>query len=239
MVLHKVNKEIVALMSRQGGRAVGLSGKDGDLIVARKMKVVVKDQNGKSAAVDVGLVGEVAEINPAVLGTLKEARFIPVIAPVGHSRDSQTYNINADIAAGKIAGALKAEKLILLTDVEGVKDENGKLVSVLDAPRARRMIAADAIGQGMIPKVECCIDALREGVGTTHIIDGRLRHSVLLEIFTDAGVGSEVVQRASRRTAVKRARASGMNQARRPVSGAAASMKDASKVIQDEQHGNR
>jgi acetylglutamate kinase len=203
MVLHKVNKEIVALISRHGGRAVGLSGKDGDLIVARKMKVVVKGEDGKSAAVDVGLVGEVAEVNPAVLGTLKEADFIPVIAPVGHSRDGQTYNINADIAAGKIAGALKAEKLILLTDVEGVKDENGKLVSVLNAPRARRMIAADAIGQGMIPKVECCMEALREGVGTAHIIDGRLRHSVLLEIFTDAGVGSEVVQRASRKTEAK------------------------------------
>jgi len=204
MVLHKINKEIVALISRHGGRAVGLSGKDGDLIVARKMKMVVRDDNGKSAAVDIGLVGEVAEINPAVLATLDQAGFIPVIAPIGHGRDGRTYNINADIAAGQLAAALKAEKLILLTDVAGIMDEKRALVSILEASRARRLIAAGAIGEGMIPKVECCMEALRAGVGTAHVIDGRLRHSVLLEILTDAGVGTEVVQRAPR-THAKRA----------------------------------
>src|SRR5216684_6178646 len=142
MVLQRINKELVGLISRQGGRAVGLSGKDGDLIVSRKMRMVVKDENGRPAAVDIGLVGEVAEINPAVLGTLKEAGFVPVIAPIGHGRDGLTYNINADVTAGEIAGALKAEKLILLTDVEGVKDEKGKLIPSLDAARAKKMIAS-------------------------------------------------------------------------------------------------
>jgi acetylglutamate kinase len=204
MVLQRLNKDIVALISRQGGRAVGLSGKDGDLIVSRKMRMVLKDENGRPAPVDIGLVGEVAEINPAVLGTLKEAGFIPVIAPIGHGRDGLTYNINADVAAGEIAGALRAEKLILLTDVEGVQDESGKLISILEAARARKLIARGAIGEGMIPKVECCIDALRKGVAATHIIDGRVRHALLLEIFTREGVGTEVVQRAARVTELKR-----------------------------------
>jgi acetylglutamate kinase len=204
MVLQKINKEIVALISRQGGRAVGLSGKDADLIIARKMRMMMKNANGKPSAVDIGLVGEVAEINPAVLGTLREARFIPVIAPVGHGRDGQTYNLNADLAAGQIAAALKAEKLILLTDVEGVKDAGGKLLPLLEAARAKKMIAGGAIGEGMIPKVECCIEALRAGVGTAHVIDGRVAHAVLLEIFTDAGVGTEVVARARRVSGARR-----------------------------------
>ena len=193
MVLQKINKEIAALISRQGGRAVGLSGKDADLIIARKMRMMLKDGNGDSSEVDIGFVGEVAEINPAVLETLQGAGFIPVIAPIGHARDGQTYNINADVAAGEIAGALKAEKLILLTDVEGVKDEGGVLIPILDQARAGEMISAGAIGEGMIPKVEYCIEALRAGVGSAHVIDGRVRHSVLLEVFTDAGVGTEVV----------------------------------------------
>jgi acetylglutamate kinase len=204
MVLQRINKDIVGLISRQGGRAVGLSGKDGDLIVSRKMRMVVKDENGRPTPVDIGFVGEVAEINPAVLGTLKEAGFIPVIAPIGHGRDGLTYNINADVAAGEIAGALRAEKLILLTDVEGVQDESGKLISILEAARARKLVARGAIGEGMIPKVECCIDALRKGVAATHIIDGRVRHALLLEIFTREGVGTEVVQRAARVTDLKR-----------------------------------
>jgi acetylglutamate kinase len=206
MVLQRINKDIVALISRQGGRAVGLSGKDGDLIVSRKMRMVLKDENGRPAPVDIGLVGEVAEINTAVLGTLKEAGFIPVIAPIGHGRDGLTYNINADVAAGEIAGALRAEKLILLTDVEGVQDERGELISILEAARARKLIARGAIGEGMIPKVECCVDALRKGVAATHIIDGRVRHALLLEIFTREGVGTEVVQRAARVTDLKHPR---------------------------------
>ncbi len=198
MVLQRINKEIVTMISRQGGRAVGLSGKDGDLIVSRKMRMVVSDGSGRKTRVDVGLVGEVVEINPAVLRTLDAAEFIPVVAPTGVGRDGQTYNINADVAAGKIAAALKAEKLILLSDVEGVKDKDGKLISTLDAAQARRLISRGVIHEGMIPKVECCIDALRAGVGKTHILDGRVRHAVLLEIFTRSGVGTEVVQSSAR-----------------------------------------
>jgi acetylglutamate kinase len=193
MVLQRLNKDIVALISRHGGRAVGLSGKDGELIVARKLEMTVRDENGASTTVDIGLVGEVAEINPQVLRTLEMAGFIPVIAPIGHSREGQTYNINADVAAGEIAAALGAEKLILLTDVEGVKDSDGGLFSTLTAEQARRLISEGAISDGMIPKVECCIAALEAGVSKTHVIDGRSRHAVLLEIFTQAGVGTEVV----------------------------------------------
>jgi len=198
MVLQKISKEIVALISRQGGRAVGLSGKDGDLIFARKLKMMVKDGKGRRSEVDVGLVGEVEAVNPAVLGTLREAGFIPVIAPIGHGRTGETYNINADVAAGEVAGALAAEKLILLTDIEGVKDEKGNLLASLDAMQTKRMIASGAIGEGMIPKVECCLDALSAGVARAHVIDGRVAHAVLLEVFSDAGVGTEIVQRAAR-----------------------------------------
>jgi acetylglutamate kinase len=198
MVLQKINKEIVALIWRQGGRAVGLSGKDGDLMVARKLMVAVKGDNGRAAKVDIGLVGEIAEINPVSLSALQQAGFIPVIAPVGIGRDGMTYNINADVAAGALAGALSAEKLILLTDVAGVQNATGELIHQLDATQARRMISSGAIGAGMIPKVECCLDALRAGAVSAHVIDGRLRHSVLLEVFTDAGVGTEVVERAVR-----------------------------------------
>jgi acetylglutamate kinase len=196
MVLQRLNKEIVALISRNGGRAVGLSGKDADLIVARKLEMTLKDESGAAAKVDIGLVGEVAEVNPQVLRTLESADFIPVIAPVGHSRDGQTYNINADVAAGEIAAALAAEKLILLTDVEGVKDNEGRLLSTLTAQQASKLIASGAISDGMIPKVECCVAALKGGVAKTHVIDGRSPHVVLLEIFTQAGIGTEVVAQA-------------------------------------------
>jgi acetylglutamate kinase len=198
MVLQKIGKEIVAEISRQGGRAVGLSGKDGNLIVAHKMKVVVKDEKGRRTEVDLGLVGEVEEIKPAVLGALRDAGFIPVIAPIGHGRAGETYNINADVAAGEVAGALKAEKLILLTDVEGVKDEKGKLIASLDAARAKKMIASGTIGEGMIPKVECCLNALGAGVARAHVIDGRIAHGLLQAVFSDEGVGTEVIQRATR-----------------------------------------
>jgi acetylglutamate kinase len=197
MVLQKINKEIVALLWRHGGRAVGLSGKDGDLMIARKLLPTIKNGNGKAERVDIGQVGEVDRVIPGVLTAFEEAGFIPVIAPVGAGSDGLTYNINADVAAGALAGALKAEKLILLTDVEGVK-HRGQLVPMLDAPQARRLIASGAIGEGMIPKVECCLDALRDGARTAHVIDGRVGHAVLLEIFTDAGVGTEVVARRGR-----------------------------------------
>jgi acetylglutamate kinase len=192
MVLQRLNKDIAALISRHGGRAVGLSGKDCELLLSRQMRMVAKGENGNFEQVDIGLVGEIDTVNPAVLTTLRDAGFIPVIAPIGIGPDGQTFNINADVAAGKIAGALRAEKLILLTDVEGVQDDNAALISVLEVSRARQMIAAGTIGEGMIPKVECCIDALSAGVQNTHIIDGRTSHSVLLEIFTHAGIGTEV-----------------------------------------------
>jgi acetylglutamate kinase len=198
MVLQRINKDIVSLISRHGGRAVGLSGKDGDLIVSRKMRMIVKDERGRKSQVDIGLVGEVDQVNPEIIRTLDAANFIPVIAPTGVGRDGQTHNINADVAAGQIAIALKAEKLILLSDVEGVKDRDGNLISTLDAADARRMIARGTIQEGMIPKVECCIDALQGGVGKTHILDGRVRHAVLLEIFTRSGIGTEVVKRRAR-----------------------------------------
>jgi acetylglutamate kinase len=195
MVLQRINKDLVATIARQGGRAVGLSGKDGGLIAARKLRIVVKGDNGRREHVDIGLVGEVDRVNPEVIRTLEEKDFIPVIAPVGFGADGQTYNINADVAAGEIAAALKAEKLILLSDVEGVKDKNGNLLPALDSADTKRMIARGVIQEGMIPKVECCLNALAKGVGKAHIIDGRVEHAVLLEIFTDSGVGTEVVLR--------------------------------------------
>jgi len=191
MVLQRINKDLVQSISRQGGRAVGLSGKDADMIAARKMQMVVSD-NGRKSKVDIGLVGDVVEVNVDILRTLDGAGFIPIIAPTGFDREGQTYNINADVAAGKIAGALKAEKLILLSDVEGVKDKEGNLIPTLDFAQAKKLIARNVIQQGMIPKVECCIDAIREGVAKTHILDGRVRHAVLLETFTHSGVGTEV-----------------------------------------------
>jgi acetylglutamate kinase len=203
MVLQKINKEIVGLIARQGGRAAGLSGKDGDLLIARKMEMTVKGDDGEPERVDIGLVGEVAEVNPAVIEALRNGGFIPVIAPIGHDRGGQTYNINADVVAGEIAGALKAEKLILLTDVEGVKDEDGIVIPELDTTRARKLIARGAIGEGMIPKVECCIDALQSGANSAYVIDGRVPHALMLEIFTDAGVGTGVVEQGAKVTSIK------------------------------------
>ena len=187
-----INKEIVSHINKNGGRAVGLSGKDGSLLMARKM--LKKDKNDPSKMIDIGFVGEITSVNPQVINTLDSNQFIPVIAPVGCGEDGQTFNINADTAAGAIAGALKAEKLILLTDVEGVKDKNGSLLSTLTEPEVQRLIASGDISGGMIPKVTCCCKALDEGVAKAHIIDGRVEHAVLLEIFTDIGIGSQVVK---------------------------------------------
>jgi acetylglutamate kinase len=195
VLVGKINKEIVGLMNRHGGRAVGLSGKDGELIVARKMAVPGAGKG--NAGEDIGMVGEVIGVNPSIIQSLDAANFIPVIAPVGVGVGGETYNINADLVAGKIAEALRAEKLILLTDVEGIKDKAGALVPTVASDDAAEMIANGVINRGMIPKVECCIDALKGGVAKTHIIDGRVRHAVLLEIFTTEGVGTEVVRTAS------------------------------------------
>ncbi|OGQ54778.1 MAG: acetylglutamate kinase [Deltaproteobacteria bacterium RIFCSPLOWO2_02_56_12] len=191
----KINKEIVSLINRHGGMAVGLSGKDGGLIQARKMSVTVAANGEPPEIIDIGLVGEIVGINPMVINTLDENKFIPVIAPVGAGEQGETYNINADLVAGQLAEALGAEKLILLTDVDGVKDKKGGLLSTLKINQARKLIQEGVVAEGMIPKVECCIEALKGGVGKTHIIDGRVKHAVLLEIFTKEGVGTEVVRK--------------------------------------------
>lgn len=195
VLVGKVNKEIVNLINQHGGMAVGLSGKDGGLILARKMSVSISDNGAPSEIIDIGMVGEIIGINPLVINSLDENKFIPVIAPVGVGETGETYNINADLVAGEVAEALNAEKLILLTDVEGVKDKKGELLSTLKVNQARKLIQEGVVGSGMIPKVECCIDALKGGVGKTHIIDGRVKHAVLLEIFTKEGVGTEVVRK--------------------------------------------
>jgi acetylglutamate kinase len=189
----KVNKEIVANINLHDGKAVGLSGKDGRLIQARKLELTaINPDTLTPEIVDVGLVGEVENIDTRIITTLEDNGFIPVIAPIGAGLAGETYNINADLVAGKIAGALRAEKLILLTDVEGVKDKQGKLISTIDTQRVPDLINDGTITGGMIPKLNCCIDAIEEGVHTAHIIDGRIKHACLLEIFTDRGIGTAV-----------------------------------------------
>ena len=196
VLVGKVNKEIVNLINRHGGLAVGLSGKDGGLILARKMNVTVASPNGAPPEIiDIGMVGEIIGINPLVIESLDQNKFIPVIAPVGVGQEGETYNINADMVAGEVAEALHAEKLIMMTDVEGVKDKRGALLSTLKENQARKMIQDGVVGSGMIPKVECCVNALKGGVGKTHIVDGRVKHAVLLEIFTKEGIGTEVVRK--------------------------------------------
>jgi acetylglutamate kinase len=193
VLVGKVNKEIVTLINQQGGEAVGLSGKDGKLIVAKKLKLT--RSRGKDEApdiIDLGMVGEVQTVNPGVIQALEKENFIPVIAPVGVGEEGETYNINADLVAGKIASALKAEKFMLLTDVEGVMDENRKVFPTLDTKQVKHLIAQKVISSGMIPKVNCCLDALNGGAAHTHIIDGRVEHAILLEIFTDVGIGTEI-----------------------------------------------
>jgi acetylglutamate kinase len=193
----KVNKEIVANINRHGGRAVGLTGKDGNLLTARKLEMTkINPETLTPEIIDIGMVGEVDKIDPQIIETLENNNFIPVIAPVGVGADGRSYNINADLVAGRIAGALNADKLILLTDVEGVKDKDGKLISTIDIGKVAGMIEDGTLTGGMIPKVSCCVDAVNEGVLKTHIVDGRLEHACLLEIFTDKGVGTAVANYA-------------------------------------------
>jgi acetylglutamate kinase len=192
VLVGKINKEIVGHINKNGGRAVGLSGKDGNLIMAKKLKI--KDREDPSKTIDIGMVGEITSVNPHVIKTLDTDQFVPVIAPLGAGKDGETYNINADTAAGEISSALKAEKLILMTDVEGVKDKNEELLSTLTETEAGELIESGSISGGMIPKVNCCCKALDNGVGKAHIIDGRVEHAVLLEIFTDVGVGTQIVK---------------------------------------------
>jgi acetylglutamate kinase len=189
-----VNKEIVALINRHGGNAVGLSGKDGNLIKAEKYYLSEeKVKNTPSEIIDIGLVGKVKNINSELIVTLSQNSFIPVIAPTGIGDAGETYNINADIVAGEIAAALQAEKLLLLTDVEGVLDKGKKLINAMSDKEAMKLIDDGIVEGGMFPKVKCCMKALKGGVKKTHIIDGRLKHAILLEIFTDKGIGTEIV----------------------------------------------
>ena len=188
----QVNKEVVGYLNQHGGRAVGLSGKDGNLLVCEKMLQEVKGDDGKVEKVDIGFVGDVVKVNQELIQTLEHGKFIPVIAPVGVGVNGESYNVNADIVAGRVAGALKAEKLILLTDVAGVKDNDGNLLSSIALDDVAGLIDGGVITGGMIPKVDCCVDAVKEGVKKAHIVDGRVQHAVLLEIFTDGGVGTEI-----------------------------------------------
>jgi len=189
----KINKEIVNLINTAGGRAVGLSGKDGNLLQAQKLEFYRPREDEPPEIIDIGLVGEVTRVNVELILTLQGQHFIPVIAPVGVGEQGETYNINADTVAGAVAGALNAAKLILLTDVPGVLDREGRLVSSLGRYQALTMMEEGAVSGGMIPKLKCCLEALEEGVAKAHILDGRLPHAVLLEIFTDTGIGTEIV----------------------------------------------
>jgi len=193
VLVGKVNKEIVKLINSHGGNAVGLSGKDGNLIVAEKIdsrKYLLEVKAPE--IIDLGFVGRVKKVNPEIVNRLIDGKFIPVIAPVGMGEDFEAYNINADLVAGEVAAALKAEKLIMLTDVEGIRDEEGNLIPSLKRADISFLIEKGVVKGGMIPKVKACEVALSGGVKKTHIIDGRVRHSILLEVFTEKGIGTEI-----------------------------------------------
>ena len=192
----KINSEIVTLLNQRGVRAVGLSGKDAGLIEARKKLATVYEGKAEKE-VDIGYVGEVEKIDVSIIEDLLDQDYVPVVAPIGVGKDGESYNINADYAAAEIAGALEAEKLLLLTDIEGIYkdfDDKSSFLSTLHLQEARDYIRDGIIAGGMIPKVEACLTALERGAGKTHIIDGRLPHSIILEIFTSTGIGTQVVQ---------------------------------------------
>lgn len=195
VLVGKINKEIVTMINRLGGRAVGLSGKDGDLFEAVKKYRKVRTPEGGEEMVDIGFVGDISRVNPEIVNTVISEGYIPVVAPVAVGQDGQSYNVNADYAAGRLAAALGADKLIILTDVEGImadRSDPASLFSVLKADNIPTLIDRGIIEGGMIPKVECCLDALAGGVKTTHILDGRELHSLLLELLTDQGIGTMV-----------------------------------------------
>jgi len=188
-----INKHIVTAINAAGGRAIGLSGKDGNLVVARKLALTKTDAaTGAITTHDLGFVGEPETINPEVLHSIMKSETIPVIAPIGVGPKGETFNINADTVAGAVAGALKAERLILLTDVEGVLDQDGKLIARLTVSEARALIADGTISGGMIPKIQTAIDAVQAGVNAAVILDGRIPHVLLLELFTEHGAGTLV-----------------------------------------------
>jgi acetylglutamate kinase len=191
-----INKEIVSLINLHGGKAVGLCGKDANLIRVQKHYPQVVDENGKTTSVDIGFVGEIVGVKPDVLFTLDREGYIPVLAPNGVGDDDCTYNINADTMAGEIAAALNAEKLILLTDQRGILqdlNDESSLISRIRTTEIEGLVADGVIGSGMLPKVEACVTALKGGVWKTHIIDGRINHAILLEVFTQSGIGTEIL----------------------------------------------
>ncbi|WP_031516781.1 acetylglutamate kinase [Desulfofalx alkaliphila] len=196
VLVGKLNKEIVALANSLGGKAVGLSGKDAGLIQATKKMGIVRHPDGNIESRDIGYVGQVSKINPAIIHTLIREGYIPVISPVGVGEGGESYNINADTVAGKLAEELKANKMMILTDVEGIlrhKEDPQSLISVIKTSEIDDLIEGGIIAGGMIPKVECCVSAINNGVKSTHILDGRVPHSLLLEVFTDKGIGTMVV----------------------------------------------
>ena len=189
----KVNKEIVNLINSNGGRAVGLTGKDGGLIKAKKKLMKgTSPETGAPEIIDAGLIGEVESIDASILDALDKGGFIPVIAPVGVGANGETYNINADLVAGAVASALSASKLILLTDIAGIQDKDGNLITTLNKKKVEELIKKKVITGGMLPKVAACFDALGGNVGKVHVVDGRVPHALLLEIFTDKGIGTEI-----------------------------------------------
>jgi len=191
-----VNKQIVSLINHQGGRAVGLTGKDGEMIRAKKLTFQRSSPEfDEPEIIDIGHVGEVESIDIGIIDNLIHGDFIPVIAPIGVGKDNMSYNINADLVAGKLAQVLKAEKLILLTNTTGVLDKQGNVLTGLDANKVNELIADGTISGGMLPKIGCALDAVNSGVNSVHIIDGRMEHAVLLEIFTHQGVGSLIHRR--------------------------------------------
>jgi acetylglutamate kinase len=193
VLVGKVNKEIVNLLNLHGGNSVGLSGKDGGLIRARKLEMVVDKKDAPPEIIDLGKVGEVTDINTSLIRTLQSEGFIPIIAPVGVDEEGETYNINADSVAGAMATALGAKKLILLTDVAGIMDGEGNVLSSLNRDGALEVIHGRVARGGMIPKIKCCLEAVMSGVDKAHIIDGRVENSLILELFTRGGIGSEIV----------------------------------------------
>lgn len=200
-----VNKEIVNLLNKNQGKAVGVTGKDGNLIRAKKLKIRRKDAKLTDEIVDIGHVGEVVSINTEILEVMKDSDFIPVIAPIGTDATGASYNINADSVAGEIAKVLGAEKLILLTNIEGVKNKKGDVLTGLSLKQVANLIADKTLQGGMLPKVRCAIEAVKGGVNSAHIIDGRVEHAVLLEIFTDEGVGTLITKNgSSKKKAIKK-----------------------------------
>jgi acetylglutamate kinase len=193
VLVGKVNKEIVNLINTQGGRAVGLSGKDGRLIWAQKLEMAVERADAPPEIIDLGKVGEVVAVDTTVITSLQAANFVPVIAPVGVDEEGNTYNINADSVASAVAVAVGAKKLILLTDVPGVLDKKGDLISSMTLHQAVNALEQGVVTGGMIPKIKCCMEAVDGGVTKAHILDGRVDNVILLEMFTQGGIGSEIV----------------------------------------------